>query len=129
MSSIAFNNFTPSNVTQMAATTRTGPATAEPAPASSEDTVTLSASAQAEAMYHGGQSVSSIAASLGTSEQLVDSYLSITTSVAVPVSAAPAVHSTSAVHAAVATTTVAAATTVQATPVATTESPKVVAKA
>jgi hypothetical protein len=122
MSSIAFNSFTPSNVTQMAATARTGPAPAEPAPAPSEDTVTLSASAQAEAMYHGGQSVSSIAASLGASEQLVDSYLSITPSVAVPVSAAPAVHSAPAAHAAPATPAA------QATPVATPELPKAVAK-
>jgi len=125
MSSIAFNIFTPSNVTQMAATARTGPALAEPAPESNEDTVTLSASAQAEAMHQGGQSVSSIAASLGTSVQLVDSYLSITPTVAVAVSAAPAVHSAPAAHVASAT---AAAPAAQATPVAATELPKAVAK-
>jgi hypothetical protein len=132
MSSVAFNLSTPSNVTQMAATARTGPAPAEPtpaasepAPAASEDTVTLSASAQAEALYHGGQSVASIASSLGTSVQLVDSYLSITPTVAVAVSAAPAVHSAPAAHVASAT---AAAPAAQATPVAATELPKAVAK-
>jgi 3-hydroxy-3-methylglutaryl CoA synthase len=128
MSSIAFPGSAPSNVTQMQATARTGPATAEPAPAPDEDTVTLSASAQAEAMYQGGQSVSSIAASLGTSEQLVDSYLSITPSVAVPVSAAPAAHSAPAAHAAPATPAAPAAPAAQATPDATPELPKAVAK-
>jgi len=131
MSSIAFSNFTPSNVTQMAATARTGPAPAEPTPAPDEDTVTISASAQAEAMYQGGQSVSSIAASLGTSEQLVDSYLSITPSVAVPVSAAPAAHSGHAAHPAPAAPAASAASTeaaAQATPVATPELPKAAAK-
>jgi len=131
MSSIAFNIFTPSNVTQMAATARTGPALAEPAPESNEDTVTLSASAQAEAMHQGGQSVSSIAASLGTSVQLVDSYLSITPSVAVPVSASPGAHSAQAPHTAPATPAAPTAPAVpgaQAPPVASPGFPKAVAR-
>jgi len=47
-------------------------------PAFPEDTVTLSAAAQAQMMHQSGQSVSSIASSLGTSVSTVDSYLGIT---------------------------------------------------
>jgi len=92
MSSIGFLNFTPSNVTQMAATARTGPAQADPTPAPEEDTVKLSASAQAETMHQAGQSISSIASSLGTSVSTVDSYLGIAVAIAVPLTAAPATH-------------------------------------
>jgi hypothetical protein len=92
MASISFSVFTPSNVTQMAATARTGPAQAEAAAIPEEDTVKLSASAQAETMHQAGQSISSIASSLGTSVSAVDSYLGITVAVAVPLTAAPAVH-------------------------------------
>ena len=49
-----------------------------------EDTVKLSASAQARQMYQSGQSVSSIASSLGTSASTVDSYLGIAVAIAVP---------------------------------------------
>jgi len=96
MSSIGFSSFTPSNVTQIESTARTGPAQANPAPAPEEDTVQLSAAAQAQAMHQSGQSVSSIASSLGTSVSIVDSYLGITASVSVPLTAAPAAHAASA---------------------------------
>jgi hypothetical protein len=96
MSSIAFSSFTPTNVTQIEATARTGPAQANPAPAPEEDTVQLSAAAQAESMHQSGQSVSSIASSLGTSVSIVDSYLGITAAVTVPLTAAPATHAASA---------------------------------
>jgi hypothetical protein len=92
MSSIAFSNFTPSNVTQMEATSRTGPAPAEVAPVPEEDTVKLSDAAQAETMHQAGQSISAIASSLGTNVSTVDSYLGITVAVAVPLTAAPAAH-------------------------------------
>ena len=92
MSSIAFSNFTPSNVTQIAATARTGPAHADPIPAPEEDTVKLSAAAQAESMHQAGQSISSIASSLGASVSTVDSYLGIAVTIAVPLTAAPAAH-------------------------------------
>jgi hypothetical protein len=100
MSSIAFSNFTPSNVTQMAATARTGPLHAEATAAPEEDTVKLSAAAQAETMHQAGQSISSIASSLGTNVSTVDTYLGITVAVAVPLNAAPTIH---AAHAAPAT--------------------------
>jgi hypothetical protein len=74
----------------MAATARTGPAQTEPAPAAEEDTVKLSAAAQAETMHQAGQSISAIASSLGINTSTVDSYLGI--AVAVPLSAAPAAH-------------------------------------
>jgi DNA-binding NarL/FixJ family response regulator len=45
-----------------------------------EDTVKLSAAAQAVALYRQGNSVQQIAASLGLSTSLVDSYVGITTS-------------------------------------------------
>jgi hypothetical protein len=92
MSSIAFSNFTPSNVTQLAATSRTGPAQAETASTPEEDSVRLSDAAQAETMHQAGQSISSIASSLGTNVSTVDSYLGITVAVAVPLTAAPSVH-------------------------------------
>ena len=93
MASIAFSNFTPSNVTQMAATARTGPARIETTPVTPEqDTVTLSAAAQALTMHQAGQSISSIASSLGTNISTVDSYLGITVAIAVPLTAAPSVH-------------------------------------
>jgi len=61
MSSISFPISAPSNVTQMQATARTGPAQAEAATIPEEDTVKLSAGAQAETMHQAGQSISSIA--------------------------------------------------------------------
>jgi hypothetical protein len=105
MSSIGFSNFTPSNVSQIAATSRTGPAQTDPTPAPEEDTVKLSAAAQAESMHQAGQSVSSIASSLGTSVSTVDSYLGITaTTIAVPLTAAPAAHAAPSAKAAPAAT-------------------------
>jgi hypothetical protein len=73
MSSIAFSNFTPSNVTQMAATARTGPSRAETTSTPEGDTVKVSAVAQAATMHQAGQSISSIASSLGTNVSTVDS--------------------------------------------------------
>jgi len=100
MSSIAFSNVSPSNVAQMAAIARTGPAQADPIPAPVEDTVKLSAAAQAETMHEAGQSISSIASSLGTSVSTVDSYLGITVAIAVPLTAAPTAHAAHAAKAA-----------------------------
>jgi len=101
MSSLGFSNVALSNVSQMQATSRTGPAqeqqigqaaqstpTAPATPAArigTGDTVKISAAAQAQAMHSGGQSVSSIAAALGTSVSAVNGYLGITTTVSVPV--------------------------------------------
>ena len=92
MSSISFPISAPSNVSQMQATARTGPAQAETATTPEEDTVKLSASAQAETMHQAGQSISSIASLLGTTVSTIDSYLGITVAVAVPLTAAPSVH-------------------------------------
>jgi len=81
----------------MQATARTGPAQVEAATTPEEDTVKLSAGAQAETMHQAGQSVSSIASSLGTDVSTVDSYLGITVAaVAVPPTATPSVHAASA---------------------------------
>ena len=105
MSSISFSGFTPSNVTQMQATARTGPAQAETATAPEGDTVQLSASAQAETMHQAGQSISSIASSLGTDVSTVDGYLGITVTVVVPLEAAPSAHTAPAAKVASAATT------------------------
>lgn len=94
MSSFAIQPIT-SSVTQSAA-----PATPHPAPAptvpagnGAQDTVKLSDSAQAAAMYRGGDSVSSISASLGVSVSIVDSYLGIVPAISVPSQvAAPTAH-------------------------------------
>jgi hypothetical protein len=86
VSSIAFTTFASSNVSQIVATSGTGRAQPQPAPAPEEDTVKLSAAAQAVTMYRAGQSVSQIASSLGTSASAVDSYLGITTAISVPTS-------------------------------------------
>ena len=109
MSSISFPISAPSNVSQMQATARTGPAQAETATTPEEDTVKLSASAQAETMHQAGQSISSIASSLGTDVSTIDSYLGITVAVAVPLTSAPSVH---------------AAPAAKVAPTATTELPK-----
>jgi hypothetical protein len=95
MSSIGFPITTAVNEAQAATTARTAPAQTQPVPQAQslpEDTVTLSAAAQANAMYQSGQSVSSIASSLGASASTVDSYLGITAAVAVPLHAAHAAH-------------------------------------
>lgn len=88
MSSVAFSSTIPPNVAQIDATARTGPAqnqtVGQAAPDPPEDTVKLSDSAQAEAMYQSGQSVSSIASSLGTTVDTVDSYLDITATAVSP---------------------------------------------
>ena len=112
MSSISFPISAPSNVSQMQATARTGPAQAETATTPEEDTVKLSASAQAETMHQAGQSISSIASLLGTTVSTIDSYLGITVAVAVPLTSAPSVH---------------AAPAAKVAPTATTELPKPVA--
>jgi hypothetical protein len=102
MSSVAFPGTNLSSVSQLNATARTGPeqeqnidqtgdlTVGQAPPAFAEDTVKLSAGAQAQAMHQSGQSVSSIASSLGTSVSTVDSYLGITVAVSVPLTAAPA---------------------------------------
>jgi len=80
----------------MQATARTGPAQAEAATTPEEDTVKLSASAQAETMHQAGQSIASIASSLGIDVPTVDSYLGITVAAAIPLTAAPSVHAAAA---------------------------------
>lgn len=74
----------PINQSAMPVTTTAAPAQSVPAATESHDTVKLTASKQAEAMYQSGESVSSISSSLGISESMVDSYLGITPTVSVP---------------------------------------------
>jgi hypothetical protein len=89
MSSFAISTAIPPNVTQVAATARTGPAQATSSTIAAPDyTVKLSAGAQAEMMHQSGQSVASIASSMGTNVDTVDGYLGIVVAVAVPLSAA-----------------------------------------
>jgi hypothetical protein len=90
MSSVAFPGINVTSDSQLNATARTGPAQVQtvgqdvdqkvdqPTPARSQDTVKISAAAQAQAMHQSGQSVSSIASTLGTTVSTVDSYLGIT---------------------------------------------------
>ena len=106
MSSISFSGFTPLNVTQTQAIARTGPAQAESVATPEEDTVKLSDSAQAESMHQAGQSISSIASSLGTNVSTVDGYLGITVAVAVPLTSSPSVHAIPAAKVASAAATV-----------------------
>jgi hypothetical protein len=89
MSSFAISSILPVSGARSTSTVATGPAQPQPAPqvaTPQEDTVQLSVTAQAQAMYQSGESVSSIASSLGTSVSLVDSYLGIATTIAVPTS-------------------------------------------
>jgi hypothetical protein len=122
MSSFPISLVNPSNVTQIAATARTGPAQADPTPAPEVDTVQLSEAAQAEAMHQSGQSVSSIASSLGASVSTVDSYLGIATTIAVPLTVGPSAHAAPAAKAEP------AAPAANAAPAATTDTPKVAVK-
>ena len=85
MSSIAIFDAT-SNSNSVYSTTQATPvgakqevtATNPAATTSKEDTVTLSAAAQAKVLHQSGQSVASIASSLGTDTKTVDEYLGIT---------------------------------------------------
>ena len=85
MSSIAIFDAT-SNSNNVHSTTQATPvgakqevkATTPAATTSKEDTVTLSAAAQAKVLHQSGQSVASIASSLGTDTKTVDEYLGIT---------------------------------------------------
>jgi DNA-binding NarL/FixJ family response regulator len=63
------------NTNQPAAATKADTASTT---ASQEDTVKLSAQAQAKLLHSEGLSVSTIAASLGTDTKTVDSYLGVT---------------------------------------------------
>jgi DNA-binding NarL/FixJ family response regulator len=80
MSSISlFNTSSLYSTTQTATTSAPQTAAATPATTTSqEDTVKLSATAQAKQLYHQGQGVSTIAASLGTDTKTVNNYLGIT---------------------------------------------------
>lgn len=69
------------------------------------DTVKISQAAQAVLMYQAGQSVSSIASSLGASASTVDSYLGIAAAIAVPTSVGHAAHTAPAKPAEPASTT------------------------
>ena len=85
MSSIAIFDAT-SNSNSVYNTTQATPVGAKqevttPTPAattSKDDTVTLSAAAQAKVLHQSGQNVASIASALGTDTKTVDSYLGIT---------------------------------------------------
>ncbi len=84
MASIALWNTT-SNLSGAVQTAQAAPAqtnaaasTAAQAATSQEDTVKLSAAAQAKLLHQQGQSISTIASSLGTTTKAVDSYLGIT---------------------------------------------------
>jgi hypothetical protein len=89
MSSIAIFDAT-SNSNNVYGTTQATPVGAKqevtrttPAATTSKDTVTLSAAAQAKVLHQSGQSVASIASSLGTDTKTVDEYLGITVSNAI----------------------------------------------
>ena len=58
--------------------------------AAAADSVHVSASAQAELLEKSGESVAEIAANLGTTAQIVDQYLGITTAASTP--QAPVAH-------------------------------------
>jgi hypothetical protein len=95
MSSFAISSIAPVSGQDNTPAVRATPAPPQPAPqaaAPQEDTVQLSVTAQAQAMYQSGQSVSSIASSLGASVSLVDSYLGIATTIAVPTSVGHSSH-------------------------------------
>lgn len=120
MSTFAISSLLPPNVEQSTATARTGPAqpqqsdpTPDPTSTTPQDTVKLSATAQAVQLYQSGDSVSAISADLGISTSLVDSYLSITPSTSAPISIGSGSHA--AAPAAAASTTATAATPAAAT--------------
>ena len=94
MSSFAISTAIPPNVAQIAATARTGPAqaTTPSTIASPDDTVKLSPGAQAEMRHQYGQSVASIASSMGTNVDTAGGYLGIVEAVAVALSAAHSAH-------------------------------------
>jgi hypothetical protein len=64
------------NTTQTSAATKTE--TTAATTTAQDDTVKLSAAAEAKMLYKQGQGVSTIAASLGTDAKTVDSYLGLT---------------------------------------------------
>jgi len=73
-----FNTSSLYNTRQAAPTSTTNAETAtKTTKGSQEDTVTLSAAAQAKLLHQQGHSVTAIAASLGIDAQTVDGYLSI----------------------------------------------------
>jgi hypothetical protein len=72
--------------------------------AATQDTVQISAAAQAKLLHQAGQSVNSIASALGTSVSTVDSYLGITVAVSVPLVAASSAKAAPAAPAATAAT-------------------------
>lgn len=82
ISSTSNNSLSPLSETQPTAATGSqgNSSNSSPQPASGSDTVKLSATAQALAMYQQGVSVNLIAANLGVSTAVVDSYLDLTTS-------------------------------------------------
>ena len=61
-----------------------------------EDTVQISAAAQATLMHQSGQSVESIASSLGTGAATVDSYLGVAGADNLPAPVSPTAHAASA---------------------------------
>jgi hypothetical protein len=69
------NSTNSTSTTSTTSTTGTAQATTQTA---SQDTVKLSPQAQAKSLYHQGQSVATIASTLGTTSKQVDDYLGIT---------------------------------------------------
>lgn len=80
MASIALFNSTESlyNTTQTTANAAQASTTTQTTSSDQEDSVKLSTEAQAKMLYKQGQSVSTIAASLGTDTKTVNNYLGIT---------------------------------------------------
>jgi hypothetical protein len=81
MASLAISSATPTNVTQNQPVAQSSPAPTDSAsrkPATLQpDTVKISLAAQAKLMHRQGQSISTIAHSLGTNVTEIDGYLSI----------------------------------------------------
>ncbi|MGA2807684.1 MAG: hypothetical protein ABSE87_06080 [Terracidiphilus sp.] len=140
MSSFAISGITSSNAPQVAEPASAGTVqnqaaqaavpTAVPAASSlPEDTVTLSVPAQAQQMYQSGDSVSTIATSLGTSVSTVDSYLGVADATAVPLKIASGGHGAPAKTAEPAAPAASApAASAPAAPTATSEPAKVAVK-
>jgi hypothetical protein len=73
----AISNATPSSAVQATATAKTAPVQDKTASSSQEDTVKISQAAQAKLLHKQGESVSTIASSLGTDVSSIDGYLGI----------------------------------------------------
>jgi hypothetical protein len=91
MSSISFNPIPAQSIPDVAQAGGQSDAQTQPTvPAAAQDTVKLSQAAQVAQLYDSGQSVSSIASTLGVSKTLVDSYLGIVEQTAISTAGASA---------------------------------------